>query len=211
MGLHNKNVSYLHTGSFNSDNFFTTAKLHAHTLWNCDKLSPKDLLLDIWYTVKYVGNCVIKMCYISTPDHPILMIFSPQQSFMHILSRTAMAFHKGYAFDVVCTVDEQQKQWDYATKTYHISVPDCPILTIFSPPQSPMLILSETVTNFPQRTHFWSSLYSWYTVKYVGELHNKNVSYLHTSLSNSNNFFTTTKLHEHTLQNCNDFPQMMHF
>ena len=46
MGLHNKNVSYLHTESFNSDNFFTTTKLHAHTIWNCDKLSPKNPLLE---------------------------------------------------------------------------------------------------------------------------------------------------------------------
>ena len=68
-----------------------------------------------------------------------------------------------------------------------------------------LLILSGTVTGFPQETLFWSSLYNWHTVKYVGELHNKNVSYLHTGSSNSNNFFTTTKLHAHTLQNCDDF------
>jgi len=152
-------------------------------------------------------NYTTKMCHISTLDHPIPTIFSPQQSSMHILSRNVMTFHKGCTFDMVCTVDKQQKQWNCATKMCHISVLDCPILTIFSPLQSPMLILSETVTNFPKEHAFGVVC----TVKYVGELHNKNVSYLCTKLSNPDNFFTAVKFHAHTLQNCNDFPQRMHF
>ena len=43
-----------------------------------------------------------------------------------------------------------KKQWNCATKMSHISILDHPILTIFSPLQSSMLILSGTVTTFPK-------------------------------------------------------------
>jgi len=94
----------------------------------------------------------IKNIYIFLLHHPILIVFSPKQSHIFMLSKIVMIL----SIDMFLTglINLNLIKWNYATKMYHISVPNHPILTIFSPPQSSMLILFGTVQTFPKGPTF---------------------------------------------------------